>query len=88
MLHPDVEASAAGYVGPGIKINDQRSCNNFDNNNAGLFEKDPKMYATVSLESFHDTIHGLIGTGNKTRHGHMGNARYAGVSEMACAASF
>ena len=88
MLHPEAEATfpdsnwEPGVVDRGVKINDDRSWNNFANHDEFWHQKGTKTYATVSLESFHDTVHGLIGTGNSGKKGHMGNPRFAGVSNI------
>ena len=81
MLHPEAEAVDAETrkIEPGVQINDERSWDTFANHNIRSHQGSTKEYATVSLESFHDGIHGLIGTGNDNMKGHMGDPRWAGV---------
>ena len=89
MLHPDAVirewSQQQNPNAPGIQANMERDWNDFANNkgydpNLVGFRKDRKVYATVSLEAWHDNIHGMIGTGTGGAKGQMGHPRWAGVS--------
>ena len=77
MLHPDLEVDQNDAS---FHINEVKDWTKFANRNERFFVKGTKTYANVSLESWHDSIHGLIGTGVSGQKGHMGNPQYAGVS--------
>ena len=90
MLNPDHKAAPLGS-GPGaqqIAVNEVRDWSSFANHNHRNRRtgKDETLirgqrFPTVSVESFHDGIHGLIGTGDGSNGiGHMGNPQVAAVS--------
>ena len=84
MLNPDhvVEPENSRPGAPKIAINELRGWGSFANHNSGWDTTiKGKVYPTVSVESFHDGIHGLIGTGDGGR-GHMGNPTVAAVSVL------
>lgn len=83
MLNPDEIEKAENNSTVEIKINEERPWESFANHNVKAYQKGRYKFATVSLESFHDGIHDLIGTGHGVRSsftGHMGDPRYAAVS--------
>ena len=79
MLNPDQKQKAWKDGKIEISINEQRSWASFANSTAPPEEIENHTYATVSCESFHDGIHGMIGTG-RGYLGHMGNPSFAAVS--------
>jgi hypothetical protein len=85
MLNPDHTAtpSSPGSSAPKIFINEVRNWSAFANHSGeGKTTIEGKTYPTVSVESFHDGIHNLLGTGGGLggAPGHMGNPRVAAVS--------
>ena len=101
-LHPDAKlADIKGQTE--ININQQRPWDAFAHHSYGTLLEDRKgnefrarqidgrLYPVVSLESFHDSIHGIVGGGewdstNKkwTYQGQMGDPAYAAVSYNNC----
>jgi len=97
MLNPDFKVEPFGDPAGGIAvaINELRSWPSFANaNTRGRDTIDGLTYATVSIESFHNGIHNLLGTGARGGGdplaikrpedtgfaGHMGDTSYAAVS--------
>jgi hypothetical protein len=85
MLNPDEKSKPLGNTGNlEILINEERSWNSFANDRNWSDNIDGHTYSTVSLESFHDGIHTLLGTasgpGDRNFKGHMGNPAFAAVS--------
>ena len=82
MLNPD----EVDRNGAQILVNQERPWTTFANDQVSFFESGEKMIATVSLESWHNSIHGLIGTGQLGRmkgpQGQMGNPAFAGFEPM------
>jgi len=85
MLNPDYTVAPIRFSSsaPKVAINEVRDWTAFANH-SGRNQTTIKgrTYPTVSVESFHDGIHNLIGTGGSDRSpvGHMGNPQVAGVS--------
>jgi hypothetical protein len=88
MLNPDEKAKSLDSSKIEILINEERSWESFANDRVGVDSIRGHTYSTVSLESFHDGIHVLLGTGQghldpqmKAGYtGHMGDPRFAAVS--------
>lgn len=97
MLNPDsVSPKFSGSRAPKVIINEVRSWSSFANHSGSPETFNGAVYPTVSVESFHDGIHTLLGIatwgddlGNDlvnrqklslTKEGHMGNPRVAAVS--------
>ena len=81
MLHPVGKAESKDLKGASVQIDDERDWNEFANHFVGTFDNKLTPYTNVSIESWHDQIHGLIGFGHDGKEGDMGNPRYAGVSQ-------
>ena len=92
MLNPDEKQKALKNEKIEILINKERSWRSFANDSYPADEIEGYSFATVSLESFHDGIHVLLGTGINFEDddllpeiprsgftGHMGNPRFAAV---------
>ncbi|OCL06437.1 hypothetical protein AOQ84DRAFT_355469 [Glonium stellatum] len=80
MLNPDEKAKSVGRSME-ILINEERSWESFANHSVGKRDIRGHTYSTVFLESFHDDIHLMLGTGN-TYAGHTGNPRCAAFDPM------
>ena len=87
LLNPDQKQQALHNEKVEILINEERSWESFANDKVYGENIKGNYFETVSLESFHDMIHVLLGTGgghiapNRSGFkGHMGNPRYAAVS--------
>ena len=65
MLNPDQKEKAKGNPNLQIFVNEKRSWSSFANDHYQTDSIEGYSYATVSLESFHDGIHVLLGTGTK-----------------------
>lgn len=82
MLNPDhtVAPLNSRRDEPKVAINEVRSWGAFANHSGGWQTTfNGRVFPSVSVESFHDGIHGLIGTGDGSS-GHMGNPQVAAVS--------
>ena len=91
MLLPDQKAKSLDKADVSILINEERPWESFANNSVKVLNpKDGRQtegvwidrhpYATVSLESFHDGIHVLLGTSRGNyQEGQMGNPALAAV---------
>ncbi|KAI9706216.1 MAG: hypothetical protein M1820_004977 [Bogoriella megaspora] len=94
MLNPDYTVGSVGAISraPKVAINEVRNWAAFANHSGGGQTKvDGRTYPTVSVESFHDGIHNLLGTGgsawdndqlnrrkiSRNAVGHMGNPTVA-----------
>ena len=94
MLNPDEKQKARGSGNEKIEIliNKERSWHSFANDRATEDVINGNSFATVSLESFHNGIHVLLGTGRNLKgdlvpeisrsgfQGHMGNPKFAAES--------
>lgn len=86
MLNPDEKGQSLDKDKITVLVNEERSWESFANDRVISSEIRGHNYSTVSLESFHDGIHVLLGTGRdptgKTNGytGHMGNPAFAAVS--------
>lgn len=86
MLNPDLKQSSPDDPNKvEILVNQERSWNSFANDTISSDPIKGYSYATVSVESFHDRIHNLLGTGagliqGQGYSGAIGNPRTAAVS--------
>jgi hypothetical protein len=85
MLNPDhtVAPLNSRPGAPTVAINEVRNWAAFANHSGGWQTTfNGRVFPSVSVESFHDGIHNLIGTGGVRagRAGHMGNPQVAAVS--------
>lgn len=93
MLNPDEKQKAHNNEKVEILINEERSWETFANDQFREDKIKGNYFATVSLESFHNGIHLLLGTGRNLRNqshlppelqsgfqGHMGHPSFAAVS--------
>ena len=80
MLNPDQKGGSLDHEKIEIMVNEERSWESFANDRNLTDTIRDHKYATVSLESWHDNLHVMIGTGKDGCAGHMGNPAYAAVS--------
>ena len=93
MLNPDEKQKARNNEKVEVLINKERSWESFANDRVHEYAIKENVFATVSLESFHNGIHILLGTGMNLKgqsllprqlqsafNGHMGDPRFAAVS--------
>ena len=93
MLNPDEKGESLDKDKITVLVNQERSWDSFANDRVLSSEIRGHNYSTVSLESFHDGIHVLLGTGRDPTGksllgsqptngytGHMGNPAFAAVS--------
>jgi hypothetical protein len=78
-LHPDYKHKDIRGQAE-ILVNEERSWESFANHDVQYDRIRGRVYATKSLESFHDTIHGIVGGGAFGMGGQMGNPAFAAVS--------
>ncbi len=80
MLSPDQKGKSLDQENVEIMINEERSWESFANDRKLTDTIRAHKYATVSLESWHDSLHIMVGTGKDGYTGHMGDPAYAAVS--------
>lgn len=80
MLNPEEELDVSG-TGAKIKVNEWRPWNYFANHTRVPEDTAWKIRAIRSIESWHDNIHNLIGTG-KNYTGHMGDPSIAAFDPL------
>jgi hypothetical protein len=82
MLNPN-EFDVSVRTKAKIMVNELRPWNSFANDTVFSANVGEERFATVSVESWHDGIHNMIGTGQvRDVTGQMGNARFAGFEPM------
>ena len=82
MLSPDQKGKSLDQEKVEIMINEERSWESFANDSESTDPIRGHIYATISVESWHNSLHGMIGTGKDGCTGHMGYPAYAAVSML------
>ena len=82
MLSPDAKKQSLDSDRVEILINEERSWESFANDEIESEAIRGHDFATVSLESWHDGLHVLVGTGQDQYRGQMGNPAFAAVRSL------